>query len=229
MSRRHNPSLPLAAILLLALASPAFANSIAPTAYFWPGVLPLMLGVALPASVLAAVLERPFVSRAGVREYAFWYSLQANLISLVIGYVTLPVGVYAIFTIGPLWSLIAVAMSVASERWYYQWRAINGPGSVRWGWIVGGNVFSSLVLLLLPPAALAIKEAKPHLVSELDRYQNVLFWGSVSASVFVFVGSFLAPGLLGRMKAVPNHLLHLTGAAIPVSPDCKAVEAAPVA
>src|SRR5947209_12590324 len=100
MSRHRSSSVLFAAILLLAFASPAFANSIAPTAYFWPGVLPLMLGMALPASVLAAVLERPFVSRAGVREYAFWYSLQANLVSLVIGYVTSPVGVYAIYTIG---------------------------------------------------------------------------------------------------------------------------------
>src|SRR5262249_41298362 len=89
----------LAALFVLALTSTALANSIAPTAYFSPGVLPLMLGMALPASVLAAVLERPFVSRAGVQEYAFWYSLQANLVSLVIGYLTLPLGVYAIYTI----------------------------------------------------------------------------------------------------------------------------------
>ncbi|GIW85175.1 MAG: hypothetical protein KatS3mg107_0835 [Gemmataceae bacterium] len=129
-----------AAILLLTLASPAYANAIAPTAYFWPGVLPLMGGMALPASVLAAVLERPFVSHAGVREYAFWYSLQANLISLAIGYATLPVGVDAIFSIGPLWSLIAVAMSIGSEGWYYQWRAVQAPERLRWRWIVAGNV-----------------------------------------------------------------------------------------
>ena len=33
-----------------------FANAIAPSAYFWPGVLPLMLGMAFPATVLAAGL-----------------------------------------------------------------------------------------------------------------------------------------------------------------------------
>lgn len=55
-----------------------FANTIAPTAYFWHGVLPLTLGMALPASVLAAVLERPFVTAAGVRDHALWFSLQAN-------------------------------------------------------------------------------------------------------------------------------------------------------
>ena len=66
MGRQRNTPLLLAVILLLALASPALANTIAPTAYFWPGVLPLMWSMALPASVLAAVLESPFVSRAGV-------------------------------------------------------------------------------------------------------------------------------------------------------------------
>ena len=28
-----------------------FANAIAPSAYFWPGVLPLMLGMAFPAAL----------------------------------------------------------------------------------------------------------------------------------------------------------------------------------
>jgi hypothetical protein len=227
MNKQRVFSLLLTAILLLAFASPAFANSIAPTAYFWPGVLPLMLGMALPASVLAAVLERPFVTQAGVREYAFWYSLQANLISLVIGYLMLPVAVDAIYTIGPFWSLIAVAMSVVSEGWYYQWRAIKAPGSVRWGSVVWGNAFSSFVLLLLPSVALAIKEAKPSLVGQLGPYQDALYWGSVTASVTVFVGSFLAPGLLRRMRAAASKPLHLTEAAIPVSPEFKPVQAAP--
>lgn len=206
-----------AAILLLTLASPAYANAIAPTAYFWPGVLPLMGGMALPASVLAAVLERPFVSHAGVREYAFWYSLQANLISLAIGYATLPVGVDAIFSIGPLWSLIAVAMSIGSEGWYYQWRAVQAPERLRWRWIVAGNVFSSIVLLLLPPMTLAIKEAQPDLEWTLAPYQNALFWGSVIASVTLFLGSFVAPGLLRRMRTIPNQASHQSGTATQLS------------
>lgn len=191
----------LAAILLFAFASPAFANSIAPTAQFWPGVLPMMLGIALPASVVAAVLERPFVSRAGVREYAFWYSLHANFISLMIGYVTLPVGALAIYTIGPLWSLIAVVMSVLSEGWYYQQRAIRRPELLRWSWIVVGNVFSSCVLLILPLVALTIKAVKPILCWELEPYQNALTWASASASMVVFVASFYAPDWLRRRMA----------------------------
>jgi hypothetical protein len=195
-----------AVILLLVFATPALANSIAPTAYFWPGVLPLTLGLALPASVLAAVLERPFVCRAGVREHAFWYSLQANLVSLVIGYVTLPIGVYAIYTIGPLWSIVAVGMSIASEGQYYQWRVLKSS-ELRWSAVIWGNVFSSLILLLLPYAALWIKEAKPSLVWELSPYEEPLFWGSVTGSFIVFILSFGVPRLLGykNTPAVNEH------------------------
>jgi hypothetical protein len=229
MNASRTTSALLGAALLLALAQPAWADSIAPTAYFWPGVLPLTLGLALPASVLAAVLERPFVSRAGVREYALWYSLQANLLSLVIGYLTLPVGIPALFTIGPLWSLIAVTLSVVSEGWYYQRWVIRDAGRLRWRWVIWGNLFSSVVLLLLPYVALEIKLAKPALVVVLDPYQGALFWGSVAASVLVFALSFLLPPGLRWGKALANRPLQTTGTTAPVSPEFKAVEADPAA
>lgn len=123
-------------------------------------------------------------------ESTRWYSLQANLISLAIGYAAVPIGVDAIFSIGPLWSLIAVAMTVGSEGWYYQWRAVEASERLRWRWIVAGNVFSSVVLLLLPPVALAIKEAQPDPEWTLAPYQNALFWGSVIASAALLLGSF---------------------------------------
>lgn len=74
MIARRYSSMLLASILLLAFAAPAFANSIAPTAYFWPEVPPLTLGMEL----LAAVLERPFLAAAGVRDHhgktgIYWY------------------------------------------------------------------------------------------------------------------------------------------------------------
>jgi hypothetical protein len=216
----------LAPLLLLTFATPALANSIAPTAYFWPGVLPLTLGLALPASVLAAFLERPFVSQAGVREHAAWYSLQANLVSLVIGYLTLPFGVYALYTIGPLWSVMAVCMSIVAEGWYYRRRATKGS-EFRWGPVVWGNLFSSFVLLVLPYVALAMKEADAGLVWQLDPYQDALFWVSVSASILVFHTSFILPGLLRRLKAVAPESLHLAGPAVPASLELKAVEVAP--
>jgi len=215
----------LAILFLLAAAPAVFANSIAPTAYFMPGVLPWMFGMAVPASVLAAFLERPFVNWAGVREHALWYSLQSNFVSLVIGYITMPVGIYAIYTIGPLWSIIAVAMSVISEGYYFRWQCAEGT-NIRWLPIVAGNVFSSFVLVFLPGVTLLIKEGIPSLEMSLAPFQDALLWGSVGGCALLLVASFFVPSLRRGVKGVPNQKLHLTGAAIPISPDFKPVEAA---
>jgi hypothetical protein len=196
----------LAILFLLAAAPTVFANSIAPTAYFMPGVLPWMFGMAVPASVLAAFLERPFVKCAGVRENALWYSLQANLVSLVIGYLTMPVGIYAIYTIGPLWPIIAVAMSVISEGCYYRWRCPEST-NVRWLPVVAGNVFSSFVIVFLPGVTMLIKEGNPSLEGHIAPYQDTLLWGSVGGCALLFVASFFVPSLRRGMKAVPNRYL----------------------
>jgi hypothetical protein len=177
-----------------------FANVIAPTAYFWPGILPMMLGMALPATVLAAVIERPFVTRAGVTKHALWYSLQANLMSLAIGYALMPVAAEAIYSIGPLWSLIAVAISIVSETVYYrQWWVPKAE--LDWRWVATGNVVSSVVLLLLPVIALQIKYDLPSAERMLDPYQGALFWGSVSVSVAVFAISIFMPGIIRGWRA----------------------------
>lgn len=84
-----------------------------------------------------------------------------------------------------VWSLLAIGVSVLSEGWYYKWRAMNGS-KLRWSSLVWGNLFSSVVLLTLPYAALEIKETKPALVSQLQPYQKGLFWGSVISSGLVF-------------------------------------------
>jgi hypothetical protein len=213
----------LVAATFLLSAQPLFGDSIAPTAYFWPGVLPLSFGLALPASVLAAVLERPFVAWAGLRQCTIWYSLQANFISLLVGYITLPVGIYAIYTIGPAWPLIAMSMSVLVEGGYYQWRVLKGT-RLRWSSIIAGNVFSSLVLLLLPYLARAIHEAEPSLVWRLGPYEDMLFWGSVIGSVFVFAISFLMPRLLRVTKVVPAHVASPNAATNSVAPQGQAAE-----
>jgi hypothetical protein len=49
-----------------------------------PGLAIAGPALGLPLSVLASFLERPFVSLAGVRRHAIWYSLQANCISLLV-------------------------------------------------------------------------------------------------------------------------------------------------
>jgi hypothetical protein len=151
---------------------------------------------------LAAVIERPFVTRAGVTKHALWYSLQANFLSLLIGYATIPCAAHAIFDTGPLWSLFAITASIVSEGVYYQQRWVPGE-ELKWGWVAVGNIVSSVVLLLLPPIALAVKSGQPDLERLLDPYQDRLFWGSVAGSVFVFLISFFMPRILcQRAKAL---------------------------
>ncbi len=177
----------LAPIATLTLASPAIANAIAPTVYFWPGVLPLNFGLAIPASVLAAVLERPFVSASGVRASPLKHSLRANAISLLVGYLTLPFAVPALYQFGPVWSLCAVTLSILWESLYLRSRATE-PFRLRP--LIWGNLFSSVVLLLIPVAAIAFKNARPDLVWRLMPIYEWLWWGTVLGGVVIFVMSF---------------------------------------
>jgi hypothetical protein len=216
-SRRALSRFLLATVGLLAVTQRAAADVIAPTAFFFPGVLPLTLWMALPASVLAAVLERPFVSRAGVANHALWYSMQANFVSLVLGYVTLPVAAEAIFAIGPLWSVFVITLSVLSEGLYYQWRVTPLGQALKWRWIVWSNIFSSFVILLIPFAALAIKSAQPDATWKLAPYQDVLMWGSIVGSVLAFVAGFLVPRI-GRRKE--TGVLVTPGGQIPTNDHC---------
>jgi hypothetical protein len=157
--------------------------------------------MSLPASVLAAFLERPFATWAGVAHNALWHSLRANLISLGLGYVTMPVALIAIYSIAPLWSVIAVSLSILIEGIYYQKWVLRGAQRLRWRWVVVGNIWSSLVLLSLPFITMAVKQARPDLVWELAPYQDTLLAGSVAGSILLFVAACVAPNVRRQEKA----------------------------
>ncbi len=127
------------------------ANALTSGSYFWPNYALLMPAIPLVATVLAAVLERPFVVRAGVREHALSYALRANFLSLAAGYLLLPLGFDRIARAGLPWLLVDLGVSVVCEGWYYQRRALRGTAELRWGWVVLGNAVSTTVLLLVPP------------------------------------------------------------------------------
>jgi hypothetical protein len=110
------------------MISPLFANVITADMGLIPGLAMFGPAMGLPLSVLAAFLERPFVTRAGFERNALWFSLQANFVSLLVGYV-MTLGWIAII-IGPggndvlalLWPFCAVGLSIFTERWYRRWR-----------------------------------------------------------------------------------------------------------
>jgi hypothetical protein len=174
---------------------PLFADSIAPTAFFFPGFLFMSLGAAILATVLAGVLERPFVSRAGVKENAIWYSLQANLVSAVIGLLCMPLAVALLETFPPLWCLAAVTISIISEGVYYQSCALEPGQELRWRWIILANIFSSAILFAPLPILEYFKDRYTDSYwwwgLRFERYQVWMLYPSVAAGLAAFVWSFV--------------------------------------
>ncbi len=183
--------LSLAPHAFLGLSQALLANAIGPVAFFLPGFLFLSLSAAFPATVLAAVLERPFISRAGVKQDAIWYSLQANLLSASIGIVCMPLAWCL-----PMWPLVAVTVSIYSEGWYYERYAVNPGDALTWGWVVMANLFSAAVLFAMAPILVSFSESRPELyfrtVERLEPYHARILWSSVSVSVLAFAWSFVA-------------------------------------
>src|SRR3954454_12933729 len=123
------------------------ANTITADMGMIPGLAFVGPAMGLPLSVLAALVERPFYSLAGVRRHAIWYSLQANLVSLGVGFVATLIAAfvtdsmrqhYALFEV---WPFVAVCVSILVERWYLQSR--TRPEVVKWGWSALGNMLSA--------------------------------------------------------------------------------------
>jgi len=117
----------------------------------------------LPLSVMAAFIERPFLTAAGLKRDTIWYSIQANFVSLLAGYplVFLAAG---LADLGEgallLWPFAAVLISTAIERAYINKR-VGGP-VLPFRWALAANFVSALtcVLILVPVAALDRPEIK---------------------------------------------------------------------
>ncbi|HID21689.1 MAG TPA: hypothetical protein EYP14_04735, partial [Planctomycetaceae bacterium] len=121
--------------LVLSVPCVAYANSISPYVWFWPGIVSIALPYALPASLLAALIERPFLTAGGIGGRALLVSLRANFLSALVGLLLIPVGWPALYAIGPLWCAIAFAVSCGVELFYI--RRFVGPFSL--GWIIAAN------------------------------------------------------------------------------------------
>src|SRR5690606_25985447 len=106
----------------------------------------------LPLSVMAAVIERPLLSAAGLRRHAVWYSIQANVVSLLVGYPLVLIVAALADVFGDealmLWPFAAVLISTCVEWAYLNWRAACQP-RLHFGRVLGGNLVSALACLLL--------------------------------------------------------------------------------
>ncbi len=134
-------------LLVLLPASVACADVIAPFAWLWPGVVVMNLPMAVPATVLAAFLERPFVSRLGIQQHALRYSLRANFLSLLGALPFIIWGWELIGAFGLFFCVLAVILSIMIEGWYLRHAVREAGYSLRWGWVIAGNLLSSGVLM----------------------------------------------------------------------------------
>jgi hypothetical protein len=187
---------------------PVLANTITADMGLIPGFAFVGPGMGLPLSVLASFIERPFYSRAGVGSHAIWYSLQANLISLMVGFVALLAWTLigsAVFSsmeatdtaLILLWPFAAVTVSIAVERTYISRRL--RASKVNWGWSVAANVASAAVCVGVLYCVIGLRHACPQLIALLRPVMWPLWWGSLAGSVALFAFAFAVT----RRRAVP--------------------------
>lgn len=176
--------------ITLGVCRVAHANSLSPYVYFWPGIISITLVYAFPASLLAAFIERPFLTAAGIKRRPLVLSLRANFVSTIVGILLIPIGYPALYTIGPLWCLAAFGVSCLVEIAYL--RRFSHQ-SFTWGWAVGGNAVSSAVLMILPPVAIAIRQNYYQLAWSLEPHQTWMALSALGVSVALFLASFAMP------------------------------------
>lgn len=171
-----------------------FANAIAADLGLIPGLAIFGPALGLPLSVLAAFIERPFFSRAGVTTNTIWYSLQANFVSLLVGYVAtlvvIPLVMSPVVAFGMLWPFVALAISMATEWKYMQIR--NPSHRVVWASVAAANVFSAAVCIAILAVVQWLRGQLPGLSISLRVHEGAMSVAAAVASVGLFAVSFVA-------------------------------------
>ncbi len=185
------------------------ANVITADMGLLPGLAFVGPALGLPLSVLAAVVERPFYSRGGVGgQKAIWYSLQANLISLVVGFVLLLVFGLLASAVGLgasdatfflVWPIVAIGLSSVIERAHLVRR--SGEPDISWPWVIAGNVVSAAACFTLLFPIQWVREHHAHWANMLRPHAPALQVGAGIASLIVFGFAFHA----GRRQPAPAH------------------------
>jgi hypothetical protein len=176
------------------------ANTITADMGLIPGLAMVGPAMGLPLSVLAAFLERPFVSLSGLRgrRDAIWFSLQANFVSLLVGYG----GLLAAAIIDDAFNLwgpndplftvcqfVAVAISIFVERTYIAGRLRDVR--IGWGWMILGNILSAAACISLLMLVGYVRQWAPELRRAVTPYHNVLQALAGLGSLALFAVAFM--------------------------------------
>ena len=177
------------AVVVLWSARPATANGMSPIAGFWPGMFLLSPLFGIPATLLAAFLERPFVTAAGVRRYALAQSIRANLLSWAVGAVIvfLLFGMDSMVAMG-IYFWTSVPLSIWIEGSYLRRAAARRGDTADWGMIVFANIASGAALMVIGAIAISIGENDPLLGWRLRPYVTplMLIGGAMSLAIIVY-------------------------------------------
>lgn len=220
-------------------AQMAWANGgawLSPVLYV-PGLVVLSPLLGLPVTLAAAILERPFVSLAGVRTHALTRSIRANLLSWLVGLVfmvvviffALPVtyldrvlsgdpivSVFALWLLEMAYYILAIPISILIEGGYYRAILRRQRGVLRWRWVVAANVFSNVVLVAMAFVPAILRKNDPTLVRNVEPHLETLWWllAAISAALVLFALRPLGKG----QPAVPEATEHGPGS------ECDAAE-----
>jgi hypothetical protein len=157
-----------------------------------PGALVMSPLLGIPATLLAAFLERPFVSRAGVRRHALAYSIRANLLSWLAGFVFVFAGslFFPLVDDFPLvflfYPLAAIFLSICIEGAYLSFK-VQGERKIRWGWIINGNVLSSMAILLVGAITEIWGHANPLLARRVDSHEMELTLALAALTLVILI------------------------------------------
>lgn len=147
--------------------------------------------------LLQGVLERPFVSWAGVERNAFWLSISgsamAGLVVHSIGFIGWGMAM-SLYTAGPLLGLMLV-LGLPLLSWYIKSTWLNlGPLSMR---LLPGTILSTLTLLTMPVWRAVFNTDQPrHIRWAIDNYQ-------LASLIVVPIGLYLLIHALAQQRPAP--------------------------
>lgn len=193
---RTGPTVLVAAGLVLGLTSTASACMGCSTHQLVcvPGLWLIGGQVGLVIAILAAFIERPYITRSIVEPLPLRHpisrSLQASLISTVlVG--TAGIGYMGFAWAGPvgleiLWLPLSVAAATWIERWWLQWRT---GMQFRYGWLLLGNITSAMIVATLPFLQMAFGTDAPAYIRMIRPYQGTIAWTTLIAAAIVFTAA----------------------------------------
>ncbi len=133
--------------------------------------------------LLAAIIERPFVTMAGVAEGAMAHSLVTSFFNMV------TIGVAGAFVIQPLgelalvWGLLAIAVSPSLRYLWLVRRGSRWRRTTKFGPLLLGSIVSAVVVLLLPALQVAFGfDSRSHAL-RVQPYQLPIFLLTLAAGM----------------------------------------------